>query len=267
MEYLKFTKDYWDSFNGRVPYLKGVYGLGEGGEIEIPYRHFFELKHLQSVVKFNEHMDVLELGCGSGRWAISLAPKVNKYVGVDFSRESLLFAEQEARKNNITNVQFIESSVIDYTSTDKFDIVYFSAVTQFLSDEDFIRVLHNIENSFMPNCIIIDRSTVNFMKRNIRYDDYFSIYRTPSELTAIYNSFGFKLEYQNKSYRYLRFGKYLRRLNINNVLLKIINKTNPFSLYTMWLISSLTDMIAPNDMHEMSHDFFIFRRGINVEKI
>lgn len=266
MDYLKMAKDYWNSFDGKPPPAL-VYGLGGGGEIEIPYRHFFELKHLQRVVKFNEHMNVLELGCGSGRWAISIAPKVKNYVGVDFSRNLLLLAEQEARKKNIFNIKFIESSVIDYTSTDIFDIVYFSGVTQYLSDEHFIGVLHNIDNSLLPNSIIIDRSTVNFMKRNIRYDNYFSIYRTPSELTTIYDSFGFKLEYQKRSYRYLRLSNYLKRLNINNVLLTLINKMKPFSFYTMWFISSLADIIAPNDMHGMSHDFSIFRRGINVEQI
>ena len=58
------------------PQLVGMYPLGQEGLLEAPYRRYFETRHLKKIVRFHERMNILELGSGNGRWAVSLAPLV-----------------------------------------------------------------------------------------------------------------------------------------------------------------------------------------------
>jgi ubiquinone/menaquinone biosynthesis C-methylase UbiE len=44
-----------------------------------------EEKELLKVIKLSPNANVLDLGCGDGRWANLLENKIQKYVGVDFS--------------------------------------------------------------------------------------------------------------------------------------------------------------------------------------
>src|SRR5260370_31254110 len=43
---------------------------------------------------------VLDIGCGCGRWAVSLLGKVASYLGVDFSEHLLSLAETELRRHS-----------------------------------------------------------------------------------------------------------------------------------------------------------------------
>jgi 2-polyprenyl-3-methyl-5-hydroxy-6-metoxy-1,4-benzoquinol methylase len=259
---LETSRKYWNSVDGVSPLLVGVYAMGGGGLVEVIYRHFFELKHLESIVSFNKSTRLLEMGCGTGRWAMSLAPKVNCYVGVDFSRDSLEYAEEEARRRRLTNARFCQASITEFRSSQAFDVVYFSGVSQYLEDSDMIQVLRNIRPLLLDSTVIVDRSTINNRAREVANSDgYFSIYRTPSEIEHLYNSIGFRLLYRNRSYRFLRFTGLVRHPAINRMTATVVSLTKPMSLYAMWGLSFLADSIHPVPFEggDRSHDFFLFR--------
>lgn len=79
----------------------------------------------------------LDLGCGSGRYAINLAKLGGKVVGLDFSATMLslanLYAKQEAVGSNVEFIQADMNSWMDKTDT-HFDAAFAMGVFDYLDD-------------------------------------------------------------------------------------------------------------------------------------
>ncbi len=255
------TKDYWNSIGEVGSGAFGIGTFGDGGNCEVLYRHYLELKHLKKIVKFNKSMKVLELGCGAGRFAYSIAPYVNKYVGIDYSLEGIQAAKQLCENSNINNVDFIQASIIDFDYSEKFDVIYFGSVIQYLNDDDIKRTLVNLKKFIKEDTIIIDRSSV---RNNIRHiaDSilYYCTYRTSKEIEGLFEEIDFKLIYRKRSYRFLRCGNFFKK-NYDKV-----QKFKPFSFEIMNYISLIFDEFIYSDLYGnyLSHDFFVFKKGDKI---
>jgi SAM-dependent methyltransferase len=116
----------------------GNYELGAYREIRIEtYGEDFgqtswvtteESHEIPSLLELTLNFDVLEIGCGSGRYALYLAEKIGcPIVGVDINKEGIRNANALARANNLTTRARFE--VADATrplsfADDSFDAVY-----------------------------------------------------------------------------------------------------------------------------------------------
>ncbi|WP_414620671.1 class I SAM-dependent methyltransferase [Calothrix sp. CCY 0018] len=99
-------------------------------------------------------IDVLDVGCGSGRALNSLAKTFpqSRFTGYDFSEEAITTAKSEAKKLGLTNIQFqikdaatINESEYDFITT--FDAIHDQAKPDV--------VLRAIFNSLRPNGIYL----------------------------------------------------------------------------------------------------------------
>lgn len=91
------------------------------------------LSHWQGKEKLN----VLVAGCGTGRQAIRLASYFNdlNVVAIDLSGRALAYAQQQAKKYQIDNIQFIQADILEFSSFPMlFDVIECSGV------------LHHMEN-------------------------------------------------------------------------------------------------------------------------
>lgn len=71
-------------------------------------------QELELILKFmggSENKKILDIGCGTGRYALRLAEKSKEVVGTDVSEKSIEFAKKVANRNNINNFKGI---VTDY---------------------------------------------------------------------------------------------------------------------------------------------------------
>ena len=255
---------YWNNLLGTPSELVGCYPMGGGGLLEAPYRHFWELKHLRKKVAFSKQMNVLEVGCGNGRWALSLAPLVNHYTGVDFGGVGLAIAESRLKERHISNVTLSNSSILDFASSDVFEVVYFSGVTQYLEDDEIRLALHKLKSNVNADTILIDRSTVNYRAREIStHGNYMSIYRTPEEISQIFQEAGYIEFYQRRSYRFLRGGQCLTSGRKASPIRMLSILTAPASHYGLLAWSWLADLVNPIPFEggDRSHDFLLFRRN------
>jgi SAM-dependent methyltransferase len=252
----------YDNDAGGTPrQLVGMYPLGGGGIVEASYRHYFELRHLKKIVAFSGNMNVLELGCGNGRWAVSLAPIVKHYTGVDITRRALDIAREDLSKYGVLNVDLHEQSVLDFQGDRHYDVVYFSAVSQYLEDDELDKILGNLRPWLKRNMTLVDRSTVNYVRReNFERPGYYSIFRTKDDLCRIYGKYGFRIVYSARSYRFLRCGRRFNSSLLRKPFLRIIELLKPVSLNAMLAFTVLVDTIAPLPPPLQSHDFLVFKR-------
>lgn len=66
---------------------------------------------------------VLDIGCGSGQFAVELAKKTKKVVGLDFSEKMLSYASQNAAAAGLKNTVFIHTDWDSFLSAEPFDLV------------------------------------------------------------------------------------------------------------------------------------------------
>ncbi|HMG14869.1 MAG TPA: class I SAM-dependent methyltransferase [Saprospiraceae bacterium] len=72
-------------------------------------------------------LKVLDIGCGGGDVSLMAAKMVSdtgSVVGVDFDKEIICLAEQDALKNRVNNVSFQVLDVVDISFNNEFDIVF-----------------------------------------------------------------------------------------------------------------------------------------------
>lgn len=67
--------------------------------------------------KLNGKGRLLDLGCGTGEIAFSLAPYFEDVIGLDPSADMLTEAKNKAKKNNVSNVKWIEGKAEDIESS------------------------------------------------------------------------------------------------------------------------------------------------------
>lgn len=71
----------------------------------------------------NNEATVLDIGCGTGQFAVELAKVVKKVVGLDFSENMLMYAKRNAQNAGLKNIDFIKSDWDSFQSTQSFDLV------------------------------------------------------------------------------------------------------------------------------------------------
>ncbi len=73
---------------------------------------------------FWNNKEVLELGCGTGELANSLAKKNAKILAIDFSSNSIKKARELSNiMNNDKQINFVEKNILEFDSEKKFDVV------------------------------------------------------------------------------------------------------------------------------------------------
>jgi 2-polyprenyl-3-methyl-5-hydroxy-6-metoxy-1,4-benzoquinol methylase len=93
------------------------------------------LSHWQGKQKLN----VLVAGCGTGRQAIRLASYFNdlNVVAIDLSGRSLAYAQQQAVKYKVTNIQFIQADILEFSNFPAlFDVIECSGVLHHMEDPE-----------------------------------------------------------------------------------------------------------------------------------
>ncbi len=244
-------------------------GIGTGLEIEMPYRQYWELDTLMRLLPKKRPLSFLEYGCGAGRWALSLGPIASSYIGVDLSANLLEHAREDAAKEGFKNITFIQSNIQDFVAekNQSFDVIYAAGVLQYLNDDE-IRALLKKANSWLTiDGMFVDRSTVvTERERLIRDSDgYFSIYRTPDELSSLFSEVGLHCIQQKRSYCYLRNSRLWRNRLVQYLTKYSMSKFPAMTFHAMKYLSFLTEMIEGQSGREAdgvmySHNFFVFQK-------
>jgi SAM-dependent methyltransferase len=99
--------------------------------------------------------DLVDIGCGSGRFSVAFSRYCSKVTGVDLNLSGLDVAKRYAFKNNVNNVDFVHSNVLALPFKDKhFDFCFSKGVLHHtgnlkLGIQEFMRVMKDGGSGFL----------------------------------------------------------------------------------------------------------------------
>ncbi len=94
---------------------------------------------------------ILDLACGTGRYAIALAKRGYQVVGLDFSSVFLEQARLKAQEQGL-NIKFLQGDMRSIPFESEFDAVIniFTSFGYFEKEEDHLQVLKEVHKSLKP---------------------------------------------------------------------------------------------------------------------
>ncbi|HSW97275.1 MAG TPA: SAM-dependent methyltransferase [Candidatus Saccharimonadales bacterium] len=142
-----------------VPFLQAVGIMTQDGKIKADKQHKFKQineflkiisQSLPSRLQHNEkNLEIIDFGCGSGYLTLAvyyyfteILKKQIHMTGVDIKRDVLTKLTQETKDLNWVDIAFEESSIIDFTSVDKADIVIALHACDTATDEALAKAIH-----------------------------------------------------------------------------------------------------------------------------
>jgi SAM-dependent methyltransferase len=204
---------FWDRAAGQGRFGSEFAGmLISGGKFEALHRHIGEQDRFLTIFTPTPRARVLEVGSGGGRWGFFLADKVSEYVGLDISSAMVAAAAREGQRRGLANVKFECRSLLDYPRDQKFDLIFFSGVLQYMDDDVVAQSIAFASNLMMPEGVIISRDSVQLAERVEKTGNYPVIYRTPEEYLHLFEAQGFRRDYMDLSYPPKRFTNLASRL-------------------------------------------------------
>lgn len=78
-------------------------------------------------------LNVLEIGCGTGRMAAKIAGEYKSYTGIDLSSASIKRAEEHFAKYD--NMNFICGDFLEYSFRSRFDVIFSTLVFMHIKDK------------------------------------------------------------------------------------------------------------------------------------
>ena len=109
-------------FEGTVPYYV---------RYRVPYPEAL-LSEVCEQAQLTGRGKLLDLGCGTGELAIRLAPRFQEVTAVDPDAEMLAAAQQKAREQQVSNIQWLNQSAEQFSAEpDSFELVTIGAAFSF----------------------------------------------------------------------------------------------------------------------------------------
>jgi SAM-dependent methyltransferase len=110
----------------------------------VKYQESEVMGYLRTNASIEEVKTILEVGCGFGRYTkllLGCFPRTTRYCAIDISRDQL---EKARDYVNDTRVIYIETSVKDFSSTDKYDLVFAGEILFQILPEDIENIVHKL---------------------------------------------------------------------------------------------------------------------------
>lgn len=110
------------------------------------YRREAEL--ILSTLNVNSGHVLLDIGTGTGHFAIEAAKKCKKVYAIDISAPMLEYAKSKAKKENINNIEWVRCGFLDFAFPDiKFDHIISNAALHHLPDYWKLIAIKNVYNA------------------------------------------------------------------------------------------------------------------------
>jgi len=104
---------------------------------------------------------LIDLGAGTGTFALAAAPLCRRVVAVDVSSAMLDFAKERARQLGLSNIDYVQAGFLSYMhSGERADVVYSRNALHHLPDFWKVMALHRITEMLLPGGMLRLRDLV-----------------------------------------------------------------------------------------------------------
>jgi len=194
-------KEFWNNNAKKDSSLKSVLLGKDFGANSADLHNQKETKILLDFIG-NDKKDILDIGCGIGRWAYNLLSIINLYHGIDFSDEFIKAANNSFAKYE--NIQFFCASAakIEYENLGmlkKYDLVISTGVSMYINDDELERIYSTINRLTTNGSFLYLQDTTSLLETRLTLKDFYSK-ELETKYNAIYRTRG---EYENFFDKYL----------------------------------------------------------------
>ncbi len=118
-------------------------------------------------MKLSENKSVLEIGCGTGRLAVKVAPRCQRFLGIDISPKTILKASENLSMYH--NVELVCDDFISHAFNNNFDVIYSSLTFMHIENKIFgIKKIASLLNDGGIFVISIDKNQSEFIDMGTR---------------------------------------------------------------------------------------------------
>lgn len=118
-------------------------------------------------MKLDKSKKVLEIGVGTGRIAVNVAPYCSKFIGIDISMKTIERAKENLK--DYDNIELICADFLNHKFDINFDIIYSSLTMMHFEDKQYViskvDALLNINGIF---CLSIDKNQDEYIDMGTR---------------------------------------------------------------------------------------------------
>ena len=113
-------------------------------------------------LQLDENKEVLEIGLGTGRIAVKVAPYCKRLTGIDISPKTIQRAKENLKKHS--NISFINADFNTYEFKEKFDIIYSSlTMMHFENKKQVVSKIDNLLKAKGTFCLSIDKNKSKYI--------------------------------------------------------------------------------------------------------
>lgn len=143
-----------------------------------------EIKNLIQETSPTRDSTVLEIGCGTGEFAIALSRTAKEVIAADVSPIMLQYAKDKAETTGIENIEFVHAGFLTYEGLDRhFDIIVSQLALHHLPDFWKAIALQNIRRMLKVDGIFYLKDVV-YSSHAENYEEYFDALITNVETHA-----------------------------------------------------------------------------------
>lgn len=157
-----------------------------------------EKEKIMPLMKINQKNRVLDIGCGTGRWANILSKNVEHYHGIDFNADFINYSMENFK--NIPSMKFTVASAENFNleilkEKYGFDLILCFGVLIYLNDDDVFKLFDSIKLVAKNKCRVIIRepfaienrlTIINHFSEDMD-QEYNAIYRTYDEFKEMFS--------------------------------------------------------------------------------
>lgn len=176
-------------------------------------RDMQEKKKIRSILTWKEKEEILDIGCGIGRWGEEIGKMGFRYIGIDYSENLLQVAEENLKKYRGTtellkdSFQHFVVGLKERGLPDTYDKIFVNGVMMYLNDGDLMTAMDDVGKVSKEKCQIYFKESMALEER-LTLNEFYSDSLT-QEYTVIYRSIK---EYKNLFTRMLieRYGFHIK---------------------------------------------------------
>ena len=239
------VKEYWNAVATSSQNSVNAGMLGPGTRFFEDYRRLQEETALNELIDVKSLHNVLEVGCGGGRWCFYFADSAEHVTGIDISDKMIALCKNIADEKQVHNVDFMAIDFLSLPEDNKYDLVYFSGVLQYIDDDTISKMLSKLGRLLQEHGVVLSRDTVQEKQRIKKTGDYPVIYRTLQEYENLFNNADYEMVDTRLAYNNPRFSRVVDLLFYHPPVLgmgaalsmsKLLNRVNSLLGNPKWLM-------------------------------